>query len=294
MVLIVGARGTLGSRVARRLLAAGERVRVGSRDPQGVADLVALGAEAVRGDLLEDGWLEVALADVDGVVVASHGLVPPSRRNHPGAVDGEGVRRLIDAAARAGVRQLVYLSVAGADRGADAFARVKHATERRLRASGVPWTIVRPSVFVENNGLVLLGGPARAGKPVQFVGPGTTRVNWVSADDVADDVVRALGDEGALGQVREVRGPDTLSRVELLRLIEGALGRAAKRQHLPVAFARAVHAVARPLHPGMGYLLGLVLADGGAPVPPTDDAVVWVGPTRVVDVVGRWARAAEA
>jgi uncharacterized protein YbjT (DUF2867 family) len=288
MILVLGARGTLGHRVAARLLAAGERVRAVSRDPAGLDGLAALGAEAVRGDLLEDGWQEAALAGVERVVLASHGLYPPSRSNHPQAVDGEGTRRLIDAAARVGVRQFVYVSAAGAAPDAVRFMRVKYATEQHLRRSGLGWTIIRPTVFIENNALVHLGEPLRAGKPVPFLGPGTSRVNWVSADDVADEIVRALSDESALGRVRELRGPDTLSRVECLELLAAALGREPRRRHLPLAAVRVLHAIAGPLHPGMAALLSLVLADPGPPADPVD-AEVRVGPTHVAEVAARWA-----
>ncbi len=288
MILISGARGTLGSRVAKRLLAAGAQVRVIARDPAGVADLVALGAEAYQGDLLVDGWLDGAMAGVDQVVVASHGLVPPSRQNHPGAVDGTGARQLIDAAARAGVHTLVYVSMAGVDQGLDAFSRVKFETERYLRASHVPMAVIRPTLFTETHGLILLGEPLRAGKAVQFFGPATARLNWVSADDVATAVLEALDDDARkLDPVREIRGPDQLSRVEVLGLIEAALGRTAKLQHLPLAVARVVHAGARVFHPGLAHLLGLLLAEG-TPRPDSTDATVWVGPTSVAIVIGRW------
>jgi len=291
MHLIVGASGALGSRVARRLLEAGEAVRVATRDPARVAGAVAAGAEAVRLDLLEPSGVDAALAGVSRVVVASHGLVPPSRRNTPAAVDGDGARRLIDAAQRAGVRQVVVVSAAGADAGATKFARAKLGTERHLAASGVPWTVLRPSVFPENHALQLMGVPLRAGRPVPFFGAGTEPINWISADDVADDVVRVLSDPSALGTVRELRGVDRLSRRDALTLLEAALGQTARRQHLPVAVVRVVRAATVALHPGVHALLDLALdeiARGGDPSDAPARAS-WVGPTRVADVIARWA-----
>ena len=196
LCLVVGASGALGSRVTRRLLAEGGRVRAASRDPARLAPLEKLGAEPVRLDLLEPDGLATALDGSLHVVIASHGLVPPSRRNTPAAVDGEGARRLIDAAAAAGVRRVVFVSAAAADREATVFARVKRATERHLERAGVPWTVLRPSIFVENHALVLLGEPLRAGKPVPFFGAGSEPLNWISADDVAADVVRPARPRG--------------------------------------------------------------------------------------------------
>ncbi len=290
--LVVGASGALGSRVTHRLLAGGGRVRAASRDPARLAALTALGAEPVRLELLEPSGLAPALEGVDVVVLASHGLVPPSRRNTPAAVDGEGARRLIDAAAAAGVRRVVFVSVADADREATVFARVKRATERHLERAGVPWTVLRPSIFIENHALALLGEPLRAGKPVPFFGSGSEPLNWISADDVASEVVRVAQDPEAEGSVRELRGVDRLSRRDALALLERALGRTARRQHLPVPVLRAARAVSAALHPGVHALLDLALdeiARGGDPADEAERADV-VGATRVADVVAAWAR----
>jgi uncharacterized protein YbjT (DUF2867 family) len=290
--LVVGASGALGSRVARRLLAEGGRVRAASRDPARLASLAELGAEPVRLDLLEPDQFGAALDGVDRVVLASHGLVPPSRRNTPAAVDGEGARCFIDAAAVAGVRRLVFVSVADADREATVFARVKRATERHLERAGVAWTVLRPSIFMENHALVLLGEPLRAGKPVPFFGSGSEPLNWISADDVAAEVARVLRDPEAEGAVRELRGVDRMSRRDALALLERAVGKTARRQHLPVPVVRLVRAASGALHPGVHALLDLALdeiARGGDPADGAERADV-VGTTRLADVVAAWAR----
>lgn len=290
--LVVGASGALGSRVTRRLLAEGGRVRAASRDPARLASLAELGAEPVRLDLLEPDQLEAAVDGVENVVLASHGLVPPSRRNTPAAVDGGGARRLIDAAAAADVRRLVFVSVADAHREATVFARVKRATERHLERAGVAWTVLRPSIFMENHALVLLGEPLRAGKPVPFFGSGSEPLNWISADDVAAEVVRVLRDTGAEGTVRELRGLDRMSRRDALALLERAVGKTARRQHLPVPVVRLVRAASGALHPGVHALVDLALdeiARGGDP-PDEAERADAVGTTRVADVVAAWAR----
>ena len=290
--LVIGASGALGSRVTRRLLENGARVRAASRDPARIAALTRAGAEPVRLDLLDPSSFAAALAGVDHVVLASHGLVPPSRRNTPAAVDGEGARRLIDAAAAAGVRRVVYVSVANAGREATAFARVKRATERHLERAGVPWTVLRPSVFIENHALVLLGEPLRAGKAVPFFGSGEEPLNWISADDVASEVVRVLGDPATAGTVRELRGADRMSRREALALLERALGRTARRQHLPVGVVRVARGLSGLLHPGVHALLDMVVQEidrGGDPADEAARADV-VGSTRVADVAAAWAR----
>ena len=123
MYLVVGATGSLGGQIAKKLLAAGERVRIVERDSNPVREqnphtdpreLIAAGAETVRADLREPGSLAEAVRGVDVVVSTASGTkrAPPDTT---AAVDGEGTANLARAAARAGVRRFVLVSAAGAD-----------------------------------------------------------------------------------------------------------------------------------------------------------------------------------
>ncbi len=293
MHLILGASGQLGSRVARRLLDAGEPVRAVSRDPQRLEALAARGAEVLQGDLLERDWMPAALNGVRSVVLAAHGLLPPSRKNHPAAVDGIGTRHLLDQAARSGVERVVHVSAAGGKGPNTSFMKVKRETEGHLRASGLPHTILRPTVFMENHALVLMGEPLRDTGTVTLFGRGATPVNWISAADVADRVVEALGDMDAPDATLEIGGPQVRSRLEVLAILEEALGRTAKRRHAPVAVVRILRGIVGPFHPGMRHLLELVLEEETRPesVPLDPARFQWIGPTRVEEVVERWVRA---
>lgn len=291
MHVVLGASGTLGRPVVRRLLAEREPVRAVSRNPARITDLVDAGAEAVVGDLLTAGWMPGALEGARSVTVAAHGLVPPDRRNHPEAVDGRGVRRLMDEAVRAGVEHVVYLSAASGGE-ATRFVRIKRATEAHLRASGVGWTILRPTVFVENHALVLMGEPLRDTGRVTFFGRGRTPLNWISVEDVAGEVVRALGEPASRGAVRELGGPDVLSRLQVLEILERAIGKKARRRHVPLLAVRTMQALAGPWHPGLRVLLEMAAAEetGSGPVPTDPGHFDATGRVTVADVIEDWAR----
>jgi uncharacterized protein YbjT (DUF2867 family) len=305
MHLIVGASGQAGSAVVQRLLDRGEAVRALSRDPQRLEAARSRGAETVRGDLLEEGWMEVALDGVDVLVIASQGLYPPSRRNHPGRSDRLGIPRLLDAASKNGVKHVVFISAHGA--GPDAstlFMRLKYELETGLRRTGLSHTIVRPTVFMENHALLLMGEPLRAGGKVQFFGKGTTPLNWISAGDVADYVLGAILETGPSNEAVRLEGPDTLTRLQVLEILERRLGVQATRSHVPVGMIRVMRAVMGPVHPGFRYLLDLTLAEAAAAsaspsaasASPSSDGSAplatgpsWQGPTTVEEVVERWA-----
>jgi uncharacterized protein YbjT (DUF2867 family) len=295
MNLVIGASGTLGGRVARRLLELGEPVRAVSRDPSRLGALASSGAEVIAGDLLREDWLPGALAGVRRVVLAAQGFFPPSRQNNPERADEAGNRRVIDAAAGSGVERVVFVSMAAAGPGSPAlFGRLKHRVEAHLASSGLSHAIVRPTTFMESHALILMGEPLRAGKKVTLLGDGTTRTNWIAADDVADYVVRALLDGDAVSGPAVIGGPDTLNRLEVLAILERVLGREAKRSHVPLAVLRGARVLVGSWHPGVRYLLDFAITDaeGGASPEWSSPRLDWTAPTQVEDVIRRWAETA--
>ena len=289
MHLIVGASGTVGTRIARRLLARGDAVRAVSRDVSKLETLRRLGAIPIPGDLKSVEWMPAALAGVRSLILASHGLVPPTRDNHPGLIDDVGNRQMIDVAQQAGVQHVVFISAAPVAGKPTLFTTAKYRVEEYLKSSGVGYAVIRPTVFIETHAVLLLAEPLRAKGSALFFGPGTASLNWISADDVADYVVRTL-DAPPRNRIDVIGGPDHLSRREVLAMIELLLGRKARLRQVPVSVMRVMSAVVGPFHPGMKYLLDMALAEattsGGAAAPALD----WTGPTTVADVIQRWAQ----
>lgn len=297
MNLILGASGTVGSRVARRLLERGETVRVVSRDPSRLTDLTRRGALPVRGDLRATDWMPAALEGVKSLIMSTHGLVPPTRDNHPGIIDDAGNRRLIDAALQAGVQHIVFVSATSGANSPALFGQLKYRTEQYLRAvSGVAHTIIRPSVYIETHGLLLLAEPFRAKGSALFFGGGTTRLNWISADDVTQHIVDALESNALRSRTTVIGGPDYLTRLEVLGIIEEALGRTARRRHVPVPAMRTIKFLVGGFHPGLRYLLDLAIAESAILDEPAwaPRSLDWTGPTTVREVVQRWADNAPA
>ena len=112
MVLVVGATGSLGRRIVHKLRAQGEDVRVLVRPASDWAELERAGAEIALGDLKEPPSLDRACAGVE-VVVTTANSAKRGGADNVETVDLTGNRNLIDAAARAGVRRFVFVSVLG-------------------------------------------------------------------------------------------------------------------------------------------------------------------------------------
>jgi uncharacterized protein YbjT (DUF2867 family) len=146
-VLVAGATGRQGGALAHLLLEKGHAVRALTRHPgsPAAAALEAAGAELRPGDLEDPGAVERAAAGADAFFL----MATPFE----GGVEAEErqATRAADAARAAGVRHLVYSSVAGADRGTGVpHFDSKLAVEEHVRGLGVPFTIVAPVYFMEN------------------------------------------------------------------------------------------------------------------------------------------------
>src|SRR5579863_2139308 len=183
MILIVGASGRLGGTVAQCLLAQGKAIRAMTRTPSTLAHLQQQGAEVVNGDLRDPASLLRACQGAEQVLAAVHALVGKGD-NNPQTVDEAGNRCLIDAARAAGVKHFIFVSVQGASANSPLeFFRIKYRTEEYLRASGLNFTILRCSAFMDL-WAQLIGQPIlEQGKTVIF-GRGNNPINFVAVQDV--------------------------------------------------------------------------------------------------------------
>jgi uncharacterized protein YbjT (DUF2867 family) len=264
MILIVGASGSLGQAVARRALQACLPVRALSRQPEArLADLKSAGAEVVAGDLRDPESLRRACDGVTQVIASVHSIFGRGAERSA-LVDDKGHRDLIDVARAAGVTCFCYISARGAAPDhPSAFLRYKYAVEQYLQASGLPFTIIRPTAFLETHAYTLLGQPILEKGKTTIFGQGTGRRNFVAVDNVADLVMRALADPEAVGQIIEIGGPpeNNLTNKEVAALFEKAAGRPAKISHVPRGLLRVMSPLLRPLHPGLSQVMALALHD---------------------------------
>ena len=256
--LVVGASGALGRPAVRLLREQGVAVRALSRHPERAADLAALGAEVVAGDLADRGSLERALVGVDRVLAAAHGML--GRGRHASAnVDDRGHRDLIAAARAAGVKRFVYISAYGAapDHPVD-FFRTKHAIEEVLAASGLDAVVLRPTAFMEQHVHLFNGRNVLDGGRAKLVGRGTKLRNFVCAEDVARFAARALQEDPPPFRRLDIGGPGHCSNADVAALYAKIAGIAPRASHLPAGVAAALSVLARPLHPGVARILRIV------------------------------------
>lgn len=255
IVLIVGATGVLGKETTRQLLAAGHKVRAMTRDLQKAALVQEMGAEVVQGDLIDAASLEKACQGVDVVLAAAHQLTGSGKYSSE-AVDDTGHRALIDAAKNAGVKHFVYTSAqnASANHPTD-FYRTKAKVEDYLKASGLSYTILKPTEFMEWHVHNLLGATILTTGKTTIYGAGNNPINFIAGSDVARFAVLGLTDPRLKNRSIEIGGPDNLSKNQVVKLYEKHSGRTAKVSHVPTGVMKVMGPILRPVQPVISRLM---------------------------------------
>jgi uncharacterized protein YbjT (DUF2867 family) len=249
-VFVTGATGFVGRAVIQALRHEGHVVRCLVRRGS-EADLHGFEAiERVEGDILDPPTrLE---ADITGCDTVIH-LVGIIREHKTRGITFErlhhlGTLNVLDAAARAGARRYLHMSALGTRAAARArYHQTKWAAEEAVRASGLAWTIFRPSViYGPGDGLVsMLAGMVRRLPVVPVIGDGRQRLQPVAVEHVAAGFARAVTVEASVKQTYEVVGPDAVSMVELLQMIGTALHRKVRVARFPLGVMRPM---AKVLH----------------------------------------------
>jgi uncharacterized protein YbjT (DUF2867 family) len=237
MNLIVGATGRLGSETCRQLAAKGKPVRAlvrATSDPAKVEALRSCGAEIVQGDLRDRASLDAACQGIT-VVISTVSSMPFSYQpgeNDIQSVDLKGTKALIDAAQAAGVQHLIYTSFSGNLDLDFPLRNAKRAAEQYLKDSGLAYTILRPSCFME----AWLGPAVGFDYPnakARIYGAGENPLSWISLFDVVQFAVESLDNPAARNATLELGGPEALSPLQAVRIFEELGGRSFEVEHVP-------------------------------------------------------------
>jgi uncharacterized protein YbjT (DUF2867 family) len=224
MFLVSGATGTNGREIVLQLANLGISVKALVRDMAKATPFRGKCVHVAVGDLNEPATLEEAFEAVDRAL-----LLPANNANQL-----EQERTFIDAAKRAGVQHIVKFSALGADnpKSGSRIIRWHAEAEDYLEASGVAWTHLRPSMFMQN----LLGSAASiAGEGALYAPLGDARVAAVDARDIAAVAVKALTERGHEGKAYTITGPEALTYSEVAGKFAAVLGKPVRYVDVPPA-----------------------------------------------------------
>jgi uncharacterized protein YbjT (DUF2867 family) len=233
MTLVVGATGLLGTEICRRLSAAGKSVRAMVRktsDPAKKSILKELRAELVEGDLKDRASLDRACAGAAAVITTPTAIISRQEGDTFQTVDLKGQMDLVDAARSANVEQFVFISASGnLSTEGNPLIHAKRAVEEHLQQSGLNYTIVRPSLFMEIWLSRHLGFDFQNGNATIY-GSGQNRISYISLFDVADFVAKVLSNPASRDTVIELGGAEAITPIEVLKIFEETARRSFKKQ----------------------------------------------------------------
>lgn len=239
-ILITTPRGKVGAELVRLLTARGATLRLGAHSLEETRKAFP-GLETVQLDYTDAASVSAAVQGVDAVYLASPGDFAP-----------EPEKRLIDAAKAAGVKRVVKLSAMGVDAAPQSALR---QVELHLEASGLQWTVLRPTWFMQNF-TTSNAAPIRSGTLAEPAGDKKTA--FIDARDIAAVAAEALLDGRHAGKTYTLTGPELLSRAEVVATIGKELGRTI--EYLPVSDEQFRGAVKGMLSPAYLELLSMLYA----------------------------------
>ncbi len=256
MVLVVGSTGKLGRAIVQRLRQDAMVVRALVRPASDVAVLRDSGAELVVGDLRDAESLRRACRGCDAVVTTASSL-HTSTGFDPEWTDRHGNLNLIEAAKQENVGHFVFTSTIGANApDAPQVFRNKRFIEEHLAASGLRNTILRPAGFMENlNPLIRW---ARRTGVALIPRPGTTKTSYIAIRDIAEMARLVVVSPPRQDSVIEFGGPEDLSMVDCVALMEEALSRRLHVWRVPLRPLRWIGRMARPFNQALDALLEIV------------------------------------
>lgn len=220
MILISGATGGIGGEICRLLKETGTPFRALCRKGEQVQDFQKKGIDAIIGDFDRPETLASAMRGIETMFL----ITPPT----PQQVDQETAA--IDAARNAGVDRIVKISASDSNVLSPVPWAESHALiDHHLRASGINWTILKPTAFMQN--FLWFKDPITKGFLPQVTGSGS--VSWVDTRDVARVAATVLTQDGHEGATYFLTGPEMIDMKEASSRFSKAIGHKVRYLDLP-------------------------------------------------------------
>lgn len=242
-VLVTGGTGFVGREILWQLAEAGHQIGLLTRIAE--TDQHRQLAYRFRAELIE-GSVTAADQFVDRIrgfeaIIHLVGIISESNNATFQKVHVDGTRAMLQVAQEVGILRFVHMSALGTRENARArYHQTKWEAEKLVRASGLDWTIFRPSViYGRDDGFVnLLAKICRLSPVIPVFGPGTNKLQPVAVEDVARAFVGALGNSDSIGRTYDLCGREIFTMDQLYDVILRVTKRRRLRVHLPMAIAR--------------------------------------------------------
>jgi len=222
MILVAGSTGLLGSEICRQLTAQQKPVRALVRktsSPEKVNALRQMGCGLTEGDFKDKTSLLKACKGCDVVISTVSSTLSRQEGDNIQTVDQEGNLNLVSAAKEAGVKQFIFISFRHKNATENPLTEAKRSTEHAISSSGMKYTILQASNFME-----IWLSPALGfnytDHIAQIPGDGNQLISYVSYKDVAAFTVASVDSAAAKNKTLEIGGPEAISPAHVIKEFE--------------------------------------------------------------------------
>lgn len=252
-VVVTGAAGFVGTRACTLLVERGWKVRALAHNPEKAAERLGhLRLEITSGDVRSEDAMRAALRDAAAVVHLAAIAIEKEGESYE-ATNTNATKNVIECARAEGVERFVYMSQNGADSDSPyRFLRSKGLAEDLARASGLKWTVLKPSViFGRGDEFVNVLARLVRISPILYPlpGGGTARFQPVAVDDVAKAIVRTLEDDTTIGRGYDIGGAVPVTLRQMAERILVAMNTSRILVGIPVPVLRPLIALAQRVLP---------------------------------------------
>ncbi len=249
-IFIAGATGFVGSHIAKKFIANGHKA-IGLVHKRSAENVKGLPTEQREGSILDLNSLRAAMKGADAVADAV-GIIKEVKGKTFDGIHRQGVENLIAAAKENGIKRFILISALGADTGIDTpYFRTKEAGEKVLAASGLNWTIFRPSmIFGPGDGFATeMLAMMKKAPFMPVAGDGNYKLQMVYIADVAECVVKSLDKPETFSQTYCLGGPDIMTMNEALDFLMRWKNIRRAKIHIPFALMRPMAALMQKILP---------------------------------------------
>lgn len=236
MILVAGSTGFLGSEICRQLTAKQKPVKALIRKTSAsekVAMLKQIGCDLAEGDFKNKTSLLNVCQGCDTVITTVSSTLSRQEGDNIQTVDQEGNLNLIAAAKEAGVKHFIFISFRHKHSPDSSLTEAKRSAEQAIINSGMSYTILQASVFME----VWLSPALGFNYPehtAQIPGDGTNPISYVSLKDVATFAVASSDSAAAKNKILEIGGPVAISPAQVIQEFEKVSGHPFNVNYIPV------------------------------------------------------------
>lgn len=224
-VAVTGGTGFVGKAIVRELVSRGHEVSLLVRNVPGPGSPLLDGVRFVQGNVVTgDGLAE--LAEGQDALIHLVGIIRESAANTFDAVHRRGSENAVRSAEEAGVGRYLHMSALGTrEDAASEYHRTKWAGEKAVRASGLEWTVFRPSIVFgpEDSFINMLADLMKKSPVMPVFGGGQNLMQPIFVKDVATFYCMALEMDRAGRKTYELGGPDVLSFIQILNVVKKVL-----------------------------------------------------------------------